>query len=145
MASIYKELSNSDSHLHLFRMTKTLSLVSHKNYYLNANEGFVIFLISKLITCFIGHFTSKIESQSIAYFLYVNEHIYWIWDLEDELHSIWVIWTSGHQECKANFIFQSRVERAGSMGFIRAVKEVCPGRSPTLGKCDLARGMVQLL
>jgi hypothetical protein len=28
---------------HLFRMTKTLSMVSHKNYNLNANEGFVIF------------------------------------------------------------------------------------------------------
>ena len=26
-------------------------MVSHKNYYLSANEGFVIFLTSKLITC----------------------------------------------------------------------------------------------
>jgi hypothetical protein len=30
-------------------MTKTLSMVSHKNYNLNANEGFVIFLTSKFI------------------------------------------------------------------------------------------------
>ena len=54
--------------------------------------------------------------------------------------SVWVIWTSGLQECKSNFIFQSRAEWAGCMGFIRAVKEVCSGRSPTLGRCDLVRG-----
>ena len=33
-----------------FRMTKTLSIVSHGNYNLTANEGFVMFLTSKLIT-----------------------------------------------------------------------------------------------
>jgi hypothetical protein len=32
-------------------------------------EGFVIFLTSKLIICFIGGFTLKIKSQSIAYLL----------------------------------------------------------------------------
>jgi hypothetical protein len=32
----------------LFRMAKTLSMVSHKNYNLSANEGFVIFLTSKI-------------------------------------------------------------------------------------------------
>ena len=31
-------------------------MVSRKNYNLNANEGFVICLTSKLITCFIGGF-----------------------------------------------------------------------------------------
>ena len=41
-----------------------------------------------------------------------SEHIYWILDLEDEVHSIWIIWTNGLQECKNNFIFQSRVEWA---------------------------------
>ena len=60
--------------------------------------------------------------------------------LKEEVHSIWVIWTSGLQECKGNFMFRSRAERAGSMGFIQAVKEACPGRGPTLGRCDLARG-----
>ena len=34
-------------------MTKTLSMVSHKTYNLIANEGFVIFMTSKLIACFI--------------------------------------------------------------------------------------------
>ena len=125
----------------MFRMTKTLSMVSHKNYNLSANEGFVIFLTSKLITCFIDGFTSKMKSQSIAYLLNGSEHIYWILDLEDEVHSIWVIWTSGLQECKGNFIFRSQAEWAGSMGFIRAVKEACPGRGPTLGRCDLAQGV----
>jgi hypothetical protein len=33
------------------------------------NEGFVIFLNSKLITCFIGGFILKMKSQSIAYLL----------------------------------------------------------------------------
>ena len=70
-------------------MTKTLSMISHKNYNLSANESFVIFLTSKLLTWFIDGFTSKMKSQSIAYLLYGSEHIYWIWDLENEVHSIW--------------------------------------------------------
>ena len=52
-------------------------------------------MTSKLITCFIDGFTSKRKSQSIAYLLNGSAHIYWILDLEDEVHSIWVIWTSG--------------------------------------------------
>ena len=86
-------------------MTKTLSMVSYTNYNLNANEGFVMSLSSKLITCFIDGFTSKMKSQSIAYLLNGSEHIYWILDLEYEMHSIWIIRTSGLQECKGNFIF----------------------------------------
>ena len=74
-------------------MTKTLSMVSHKNYNLNAKWGFCHFLISKLSTCFINGFTSRRKSQSIACLLNGSEHIYWILDLETEVHSIWVIWT----------------------------------------------------
>jgi hypothetical protein len=33
------------------------------------NEGFVIFLTSKLITCLFSSFTSKMKSQLIAYYL----------------------------------------------------------------------------
>ena len=44
-------------------------MVSCKNYNLYANESFVIFLISKVITCFIGGFTLTMKSQSIAYLL----------------------------------------------------------------------------
>ena len=51
-------------------------------------------LISNLITCFINGFTLKRKSQSIGYLLNGSEHIYWI-GLEDEMHLIWVIWTSG--------------------------------------------------
>ena len=87
-------------------MTKTLSMVIHKNYNLNANEGFVIFLTSKLITCFIDGFTLKMKSQSIAYLLNESEHIYWILDLEGEVHSIWDLWISGLQECKGNGFFK---------------------------------------
>jgi hypothetical protein len=64
-------------------------------------QGFVMFLTSKLITCFIDSFTSKRKSQSIVHLLNGSEHIYWILDFENEVHSIyWVIWTSGLQECK---------------------------------------------
>ena len=58
------------------------------NYNLSANEGFVIFLTSMLITCVIDGFTSKMKSQSIAYLLNESDHIYWIVDLENEVHSI---------------------------------------------------------
>ena len=51
-------------------------MVSRKNYNLNTNEGFVIFLTSKLITCFIGGFTLIMKPQSIAYLLNGSEHIY---------------------------------------------------------------------
>ena len=105
-------------------MIKALSMVSHKNYNLSANEGFVIFLNSKLITCFVDGFTSKMKSQSMAYLLIGSEHIYWILKLEGKVHSTWITWTSGLQECKGNFIFRSH---AWSMGFIREGKEACPG------------------
>ena len=62
--------------LRLIKMTKTFSMVSHKNYNLNVDECFVIFLTSKFITCFIDSFTLKIKSQSIAYLLNGSEHIY---------------------------------------------------------------------
>ena len=74
-------------------------MVSHKNHNLSANEGFVILFTSKLITCFIDGFILKRKSLSIAYLLYGSEHIYWILDLENEVHSM-VIWTSGLQQCR---------------------------------------------
>ena len=60
-------------------MTTTLSKgKSHFN--LNANEDFVMFLTSKLVTCFIDEFTSRMKSQSIAYLLSgsarAHTHIY---------------------------------------------------------------------
>ena len=93
-------------------MTKTLSMVSHINYNLNANESFITFLTSKWITWFIGIFTLKMKSQSIAHLLNGSKHVYWIWDLEDEAHSIWDLWTSGLQEIKGNGSF--KIGRAGS-------------------------------
>ena len=36
------------------------------------------------------------------------EHVYWILDLEGEVHSIWDLWVSGLQECKSNDFFQNR-------------------------------------
>ena len=51
-------------------------MVSCKIYNLNANEGLVIFLTSKLITCLIGGFTLTMKPQSIAHLLNGNEHTY---------------------------------------------------------------------
>jgi len=45
-------------------------------------------ITSKLITCFTVGFTSKMKSQSIAYLLNDNKHIYWILNLENKMHSI---------------------------------------------------------
>ena len=72
----------------LLRMTKTLLMASHENYNLGAREGFVMLLTSKLITCFIDGFTLRMKSKSIACLLNEREHIYWIWDLEDEVHLV---------------------------------------------------------
>ena len=67
-------------------------MVSHVNYkVLNANEDFVIFLTSKLITSLIDGFTLGTRSQSIAYSLGGSKHVHWILDLVDEVHSIWVL------------------------------------------------------
>ena len=59
-----------------------------QNYNLDVNEEFVMFLTSKLVTCFIDGFTSGMKSQSIAYLIIGSAHIYWILDLEGEVHSI---------------------------------------------------------
>ena len=57
-------------------MTKTLCMVSYKNYNLNAKRGFCHFLTFKLITCFIDGFTLRRKSQSIAYYsMKVNIYI----------------------------------------------------------------------
>jgi hypothetical protein len=100
-------------------MTKTLSMVSHKKYHLNANEGFVIPFTSKLITWFISGLALKMNSQSIAYWLNGSEHIYWIWDLEGEVHSIWDLWISGLQDCKDNGFFFKLGGRATIFGRIQ--------------------------
>ena len=70
-------------------------MVSHKNYNLNPNDNFITFLSSKLITWFIDCFTLKMKFQAMAHLFNGSEHIYWIWDLEDEVHSRWDLWTSG--------------------------------------------------
>lgn len=52
-------------------------MVSHiNNKVLNANEEFVNFLDSKLITCSIDDFILQIKSQSIAYLLGGSKHIH---------------------------------------------------------------------
>ena len=77
-------------------------MVGHLNDNLSINEGFVMFDF-QISTCFIDGFTSKIKSQSIFVLLNGSERIYW--DLENELHLVWVIWTSDLQECKDKLVF----------------------------------------
>ena len=94
---------------------------SPKNYNLNTNEGFVIILTPKLFTCFIGDFALITKSQSIAYLLNGSEHIYWILDVEGEVHSIWDLRVSGLQECKSYGFFQNR---AGGQQFSGGSKKL---------------------
>ena len=57
------------------------------------------------------------ERVFLDYLLGESEQIYWILNLEGEVHSIWVLWTSGLQECTCNFIlFLLKLGRA-SNGF----------------------------
>ena len=57
-------------------MTKTLSMVSHKNYNFSVNKGVIIFLTSKWITRFIGDFTLKWNpSQLLIYSSKVDIYI----------------------------------------------------------------------
>ena len=51
-------------------------------------------------------FHFEIKSQSITYLLIESEHIYWIWDLEGEVHSLSNLWISGLQECYGNGFFE---------------------------------------
>ena len=48
-----------------------------------------MFLTSKLFSCYIDGFTSGMKPQSIAYLPLGSAHIYWILDVEGEVHSIW--------------------------------------------------------
>ena len=123
-------------------------MVSHKNYNLNANEGFVIFLTSKLIPCLSGSFTSKMKSQSIVYLFNGCEHIYvyiyiWFWIFKMKCTQYGLYGQSGLQSMQGQFYFGSRAEWTGSMGFIRAMKEVCLEWGPTLSICDLTRGVMR--
>ena len=76
--------------LHLITFERPFQMVSLKNYNLNANEDFVMFLTSKLIICCIDGITMGMKSQSITYLLSGRAHIYWTLDLEGEMHSIWI-------------------------------------------------------
>ena len=94
-------------------MTKTLSMVSHKNYNLRANEGFMIFFTSKLIPCFVDGFTLTLKSHSIAYLLNVSEYILdfgpWRWSAlnmgfvdkwPSRMQGQWFSWSwAGMQKC----------------------------------------------
>jgi hypothetical protein len=46
------------------------------------NASFVPWVLATLLTI-----VSKTKSQSIAYLLSGSEHVYWILDIEDEVHS----------------------------------------------------------
>ena len=78
-----------NQHTNLSVILEQQKIVSHKNYNLNPNEGFLIYLTCKSKTCFINDFTLIMKSQSIAYLLNGSEHIYCILDLEGEVHLIW--------------------------------------------------------
>ena len=64
-------------------------------------------MTSKLIACCIdGSLREWNPCQSLI-LLNENEDIYWILDLESEVHSIWDLWISDLQECKGNCFSKS--------------------------------------
>ena len=92
-------------------MTKTLSMVSHKNYYLSANEDFFNIFDFQVIYMLYWRFHFENETTVNCLLTQWKWGIYWTWVLEDEVHSIWDLWISGLQECKGNGFF--KVGRAG--------------------------------
>ena len=70
---------------------------------------------------FIGGFTLIMNPQSIAHLLNGSEHIYWILNLEGEVHSIWDLWVSGLQECKSNEFFSKSGGRVAVLGRVQKI------------------------
>ena len=109
-------------------MTRTLSMVSCKNHNVNADEGFVKTLTSKLITCFLDGFTLTMKPQSIAQFTQWNGTCIldfgpWEWSALN----IQVLWVSGLQECKSNEF--SRNRSGGRAGVFGRVQNFLNGRT----------------
>ena len=96
-------------------MTKILSIVSYKNYNLSANEDFVTFFNFQVNYVLYWRFHFQNEIQSIVYLLNGSEHIYRIWDLENEVHSIWDLWISAFKNASTIVFFE--VGRAGGQQF----------------------------
>jgi hypothetical protein len=72
----------------------------------------------------------NMKSQSIAYLLNESERVYWILDMEDEVYSIWVMWTVNLQKCKDNFSFQCQAEHATIFGQnLKSLDFFCGGGS----------------
>ena len=92
----------------------------------------MLYLVSKLITCFIGDFNSKTKSQSVASLLNGSEHIYWILDLEGGVHSMWDLWISGLQECKGYGFFLKLGRRATIFGQVQKNLDFMDRRLPLL-------------
>ena len=53
--------------------------------------------------------------------------MYWIMDLKDEVHLIWVVWTSNLEECKGDFVFQSHAEHAEVFGWDMKILDLFGG------------------
>ena len=63
-------------------------------------------MTSKFITSSFDAFTSKMTSRSITYLFKGSECIYYILDLEGEVHSIWDLCIIGLRVCKGNNSFK---------------------------------------
>ena len=101
-------------------MTKTPSNNKSQSYNINANEDIVIFLTSKLITCFIDTFTSGMKSQSIAsYKVKVQTYIGfgpWRWNAIDMGFV-----AKRPSKMQGQWFFQSRVGRAEVLGSVQKI------------------------
>ena len=87
------------------------------------------------------------KPQSIAHLLNGSEHIYWILDLEGEVHSIWDLWVSGLQECKSNEFFSKSGGRAAVFGRVHKFIFFSDGRlaPPDSSVRKVRRGVFNVL
>ena len=65
-----------------------------------------MFLTSKLVSCFIDGFTSRMKSQSIAYLLLGSAHIDWILDLEGKCTQVGICSQMAFKNARAMFFLK---------------------------------------
>ena len=65
-----------------------------------------MFLTSKLVSCFVDGFTSRMKSQSIAYLLLGSAHIDWILDLEGKCTQVGICSQMAFKNARAMFFLK---------------------------------------
>ena len=104
----------------ILKWQRQFQIVSHKNYNLNASEGFVTFFTSKSITCFIDNFTLIRNPLSISYLINGSEHIYiGFWTLKAKYTQYGICSQEAFKSARAMFFLRSWVGWATIFGRVQ--------------------------